>query len=148
MKYQSKDFANIPSQLKVNMPQKLIHKNVNLAHGDSAVLSKERHHFVSIIDLPSNTMSMTLGGLKPQENTRKHRHNYETLIYIIEGQGKSIIESEEVFWQKDDAIYIPIWAWHQHMNLSKSQDCLYIACENAPLLQNIGEIGLREEADE
>ncbi|KGP64237.1 cupin [Legionella norrlandica] len=146
MNYQSKDFAKIPSHLSVNMPEKLIHKNITLPQGDSSIFSAERHHFVSIVDLPSKTMSMTLGGLKPQQSTRRHRHNYETLIYIIKGYGHSIIEDQIVAWQKGDAIYIPVWAWHCHVNLSGDQDCLYIACENAPLLQNLGQLGLREEA--
>lgn len=148
MKYSSKDFGKVPATLKVSVPSNLIHKKLNSEPcGLSQSFSEQRNHFVSIADLPSKVMSMTLGGLKPGQSTRKHRHNYETLIYIISGQGKSLIENTFVQWECGDAIYIPVWAWHQHINTSDKQDCQYIACENAPLLLNIGEIALREESE-
>ena len=90
---------------------------------------------------------MTIGSLLPNQTTSKHRHNYETVIYVIRGQGITTVENREIEWQAGDAIYVPVWAWHQHRNLSSSDSCLYIACENAPLLQNLGGIALREEAD-
>ena len=43
-----------------------------------------------------------------------------------------------------DAVYIPSWAWHKHQNLSDNEPAKYIACENAPQLQNLG-VALREE---
>lgn len=144
--FSSSDFAGVGSQLAAQLPDKLIHKNV-LDH-DTATgseFSKERQHLVRIVDLPSKVMSMTIGGLEPGQSSRLHRHNYETLIYILEGTGKSRIGDQEVAWTKGDAIYVPVWAWHQHINLSPTGRALYLACENAPHLQNLG-IALREEA--
>lgn len=145
--FSSRDFAKVPSHLTSKIPDKLIHKNVlNCATSDDEeIFSKDREHLVKIVDLPSKTISMTIGGLAPRENTRKHRHNYETVIYILSGEGKTVISDRDVIWGKGDAIYIPIWAWHQHFNLSSTEECLYVACENAALLQNLGEIALREE---
>ncbi|HMT03474.1 MAG TPA: cupin domain-containing protein [Burkholderiales bacterium] len=146
MIFNSKDFSKVPNQLEVKLPDKLIHKAVDIQQlNDSNKFSLERQHFVSIVDLPSKIMSMTIGGLEPRQSTRKHRHNYETLIFIVQGVGKSIIENKVVFWESGDAIYVPIWAWHQHINLSEIEKCQYVACENAPLLLNLGEIALREE---
>ena len=146
MQYSSKDFSRVSDALKVEMPRKLIHKQViNGNTQEEEQFSIERRHLVRIVDLPSKTMSMTLGGLEPGESSGKHRHTYETLIYIIEGCGKTVIESEEIHWEKGDAIYIPSWAWHQHTNLSQNTPCLYLASENAPLLQNLGQ-AVREEA--
>ena len=52
-------------------------------------------------------------------------------------------DREEVF-EAGDAFYVPTWAWHQHKNASATEPALYIACENAPMLQNLG-IAVREE---
>ncbi len=144
--YSSADFWRTRDHLQVDMPDRLIHKNVaksEVAGADK--FSAERKHPVFLVDLPSKTISMTVGGLEPGQNTSKHRHNYETVLYVIEGRGVTKIEEREIEWQAGDAVYIPVWAWHQHRNCSDTDTCLYIACENAPLLQNIGGIALREE---
>ena len=87
---------------------------------------------------------MTIGGLLPGQKTHKHRHTYETILYVLEGKGSTLVEDEIVEWQAGDAVYIPSWAWHQHHNLSEVEAAKYIACENAPQLQNLG-VALREE---
>lgn len=144
--FSSADFAGVRSYLTSNMPEKLIHEKVLTSVSTAeAGFSAERHHPVSIVDLPSKVISMTLGKLQPGQASRLHRHNYETLIYILDGRGKSRIGDRDVLWMTGDALYIPIWAWHQHCNLSETETALYIACENAPQLQNLG-IALREEA--
>ena len=99
---------------------------------------------MKVVDLPSRFLSMTMGGLEAEQSTRLHRHNYETIIYVLRGQGKSVIEDREVAWKAGDAIYVPMWAWHRHVNTSASEDALYVACENAPQLLNMG-LALREE---
>jgi gentisate 1,2-dioxygenase len=56
-----------------------------------------------------------------------------------------MVEDRKIEWKAGDAVYIPVWAWHQHTNTSATASCRYVACENAPMLQNLG-IALREEA--
>jgi quercetin dioxygenase-like cupin family protein len=145
--FSSRDFPKVGQALEADVPERLLHANVlggAAADGDAA-LSRERHHLVCSVDLPSRTLSMTIGGLKPGQSTRRHRHNYETIIYVISGKGTSFIEDREVVWKAGDAFYVPIWAWHRHLNASTTESALYVACENAPMLQNLG-VALREEA--
>ena len=144
--FSSVDFWRVPSTQKVNLPANLIHRAVMGSQTAGAdVFSDERRHPVRLVDLPSRTLSMTLGRLLRSQSTRCHRHNYETLLYVCEGKGVTFIEGHPVEWEQGDAVYIPVWAWHYHQNRSQDQECLYIACENAPLLQNLGGIALREE---
>ncbi len=89
---------------------------------------------------------MDITVIKPDSHDRKHRHYYETLLFILEGSGYSIIEGERVEWEAGDIIYAPPWAWHQHFNTDPDKEVRYIACTNAPLLQNVGGIARREEA--
>jgi quercetin dioxygenase-like cupin family protein len=142
-KFSSKDFGRTKNTLQAEIPEKLVHKNVEKTNKDD-VFSNERKHPVFVVDLPSKVLSMTIGGLEPGQTTNKHRHNYETVIYVLEGNGYTLIEDRKVEWTAGDAVYIPIWAWHQHTNLSSTASCRYVACENAPMLQNLG-IALREE---
>jgi quercetin dioxygenase-like cupin family protein len=144
--FSSGDFGRVPAAPTIDVPEKLIHADVlaKTTPADSE-FSLERRHLVRIVDLPSRVLSMTIGGLAVGEATRKHRHNYETIIYVISGTGLSVIEEREISWKAGDAFYVPTWAWHQHRNASSSEPALYIACENAPMLQSLG-IALREEA--
>lgn len=147
MEYSSKDFHKISDKFRSEIPNRLIHKEVlKSSNVDQKEFSLNRNHVVKIVDLPTRTISMTIGELKPGESSRKHRHNYESVIYIIEGNGRTIVEGISIFWEKGDAIYIPPWAWHQHTNLGEITHCLYLACENAPMLQNLGNIAVREES--
>jgi len=142
-KYSSKDFHQTfarPNYVKVD---KLVHRDVENA-GEHNQFSTERKHPVFFVDLPTKNVSMTIGGLLPDQVTNKHRHTYETVLYVIEGKGWTEIEGERIEWKAGDAVYIPSWAWHRHGNLSDTDSAKYIACENAPQLQNLG-VALREE---
>jgi quercetin dioxygenase-like cupin family protein len=141
--FSSKDFHKTFARPTFVMPEKLIHKNVEQA-GEHDQFSTERKHPVFFIDLPSKNVSMTVGGLLPDQLTNRHRHTYETMLYVIEGHGYTEIEDTKVEWKAGDAVYIPSWAWHRHKNLSNSENAKYLACENAPQLQNLG-VALREE---
>lgn len=145
MKFSSKDFGRTKSAFQVEIPEKLIHKSVIDKAALDGKFSEERKHPVYVVDLPTQNISMTLGGLDPAQTTNRHRHTYETIIYIIKGEGVTTIEGREVSWKPGDAIYVPQWAWHHHRNLSDKNECVYVACENAPQMQNLG-VAVREEA--
>lgn len=39
-----------------------------------------------------------MGHLEPGQTTSRHRHSYETIIYVLEGEGYTLIEDERVEW--------------------------------------------------
>ena len=144
VRYQSADFDKTPPTPHVRIPERLLHAGVEAAgrHGD---YSAERKHPVFFVDLPSCTLSMTIGWLDPGQSSNMHRHTYETILYVLEGTGTTEVQGRKVAWKAGDAVYIPVWAWHRHTNTGEGL-ARYLACENAPLLQNLGGIALREEA--
>lgn len=142
-KFHSADFDRTPSRPRVVMPDKLAHPNVESA-GEHGEYSNVRKHPVFFVDLPSHAISMTIGWLDPGQSSNRHRHTYETMLYVLEGEGYSYIGGKRVDWKAGDAVYIPVWAWHNHVNTGEGR-ARYLACENAPMLQNMGGIALREE---
>ena len=48
---------------------------------------------------------MTIGGLLPGQLTNRHRHTYETVLYVIEGKGWTEIEDERVEWEAGCSLY-------------------------------------------
>ncbi len=145
--YSSRDFGETTSTLDVAKPDRpLIHKNVTgTKNKTNASFSNDRSHPVHIVDLPSKSVSVSIGGIPGGGHTRKHRHTYETIIYVLKGSGYSIVEGNRIDWETGDAVLVPRWAWHQHFNASPTEYAEYLGAENAPLLQNLG-LALREEA--
>ena len=143
--YHSADFDKTPASIPVDLPDKLIHQNVESC-GVEQAYSDERKHPVYFVDLPSHAISVTIGGLLPRGCSNRHRHTYETILYVLVGRGYTLVEDRRLDWQAGDAVYIPVWAWHQHFNLDDNNPAKYLACENAPMLQNIGRLTIREEA--
>lgn len=146
-KFSSADFHKTPVRPKVIIPAKLSHLSVE-SEGLNSSYSKERKHPVFFVDLPTHAISMTIGHLAPGQHSNLHRHTYETVLYVLEGEGFSFIQGRKIFWKKGDALYIPVWAWHNHHNTSKTETARYLACENAPMLQNMGGVALREEIED
>lgn len=142
-KFESADFHKTFARPVYRKPSRLIHRSVEEA-GVHDHFSKERKHPVFFVDLPTQNVSMTIGGLLPNQITNRHRHTYETVLYVLEGSGWTEIEDQRVDWKAGDAVYIPCWAWHRHGNTSELNPARYLACENAPQLQNLG-VALREE---
>jgi len=128
-----------------DIPDRLIHRDVETS-GKATEFSSNRGHGVAVVDLPTKTLSVTIGSLDVDQGTRRHRHTYETVLYILSGEGFTEIEGQEISWKKGDAVYVPIWAWHRHVNTGRDE-AKYLATENAPLLQNLGGLALREEEE-
>lgn len=121
-----------------------IHRQIEDSEDEQ--FSKERQHPCYIAKLPSHTASMNVGVVVAGGTSGNHRHYYESLIYIIKGNGYSVVEGNKVEWEAGDIIYAPPWSWHQHFNTDPDNEVRYVAYTNAPLLQNVGGIARREEA--
>ena len=120
-----------------------LHRQVCAANGDNP-FTIQRGHPVYPICLPSNSVSLSIGELAPSSHTSNHRHAYESLIYILSGQGYTVMEGGHYPWQAGDALYVPPWCWHRHV-ASANGPAQYLTATNMPLLRNMGQTVLREE---
>jgi gentisate 1,2-dioxygenase len=141
----SADFGRTTDDVMVKMPDKVIVRQ--LEKQKNSAYSEERQCSVSISDIPSYTIGVDITTIDPSSNDRKHRHSYETMIFVLEGRGHSIVDDERVEWEAGDAIHIPPWAWHQHFNTDPDKEVKFLSGTNAPLLQSVGDIDRREEAE-
>ena len=103
--------------------KKLKHQNV----GGSKIGEHE-------VDLPSNTLHMNICEYKEGSKSEHHRHAYEAILYIVEGEGHTMISGEKIDWKAGDAVYISPWEWHQHFALKNSK---VVSCTNENLFKNI-----------
>ncbi len=140
----SEETENAIGSSKFNATKYAIHRQIEDSQDEQ--FSKERQHPCYIAKLPSHTASMNVGVVVAGGTSGNHRHYYESLIYIIKGNGYSVVEGNKVEWEAGDIIYAPPWSWHQHFNTDPDNEVRYVAYTNAPLLQNVGGIARREEA--
>ena len=65
----------------------------------------------------------------------KHRHQGGLVIYVIEGNGYSIVDGERVDWEAGDLLLLPIkkgGVEHQHFNSEPGSECHWIAFSYMP----------------
>jgi gentisate 1,2-dioxygenase len=140
----SEETENAIGNTRFSTSKYAIHRQIEDSQDEQ--FSKERQHPCYIAKLPSHTASMNVGIVVAGGTSGNHRHYYESLIYIIKGNGYSVVEGNKVEWESGDIIYAPPWSWHQHFNTDPDNEVRYVAYTNAPLLQNVGGIARREEA--
>ena len=131
----AKGFYQKATSPAIEIPEQLLHQNVEQ---ENAVFDNNTKPPFFIVDLPSKTLSMTIGSLLPGAKSGKHRHSYETIMFITNGEGYTMIEDRKIEWKKGDAIFVPVWAWHYNVNTSETETAKYVSCDNAPMLHNVG----------
>jgi len=129
----TKDFYQKALSPVVTVPEKLIHTDVEQTESE---FPEGRPTFF-IVDLPIKSMSMTVGTLYPGQKSGKHRHSYESVMFIVEGEGYTMIEETRVNWKAGDALYVPVWSWHYNVNTG-DRSARYVSCDNAPQLHGVG----------
>ena len=84
-----------------------------------------------------------LSELPPHGASVNHRHTTEAVIYIVKGEGHSIISwdgvnEERIDWQEGDLFSFPTWMWHQHFNDSDTETCRYLAIQDTFAIKALG----------
>ncbi len=70
----------------------------------------------------------------------KHRHQGGLVIYVIDGEGYSIVDGERFDWKSGDLLLLPIrpgGVEHQHYNLKADRPCRWIAFCHMPTMDNL-----------
>jgi gentisate 1,2-dioxygenase len=82
------------------------------------------------------TMSFTLQMLTVGMKTLRHRHTSSTVYCVAEGSGCTVVDDTKLEWKKNDVFVVPTWAWHAHMNSSKTPAVLF-AVTDAPAISKL-----------
>ena len=98
----SEETENAIGNTRFNTTKYAIHRQIENSQDEQ--FSKERQHPCYIAKLPSRTASMNVGVVVAGGTSGNHRHYYESLIYIIKGNGYSVAEGNKVEWEAGDII--------------------------------------------
>lgn len=83
--------------------------------------------------MPTIGASMQL--LRPGQHTLAHRHTGSFLYQVAKGQGYSVIGGKRFDWQERDIFCVPSWAWHEHANLSTTDDACLFCFSDLPVMK-------------
>jgi gentisate 1,2-dioxygenase len=90
------------------------------------------------------TMSCRVQLLRPNEQTKSHRHTSTSIYHAFRGSGTTVINGEKFPWQKGDTFIVPLWSWHDHVNASSTDEAILFSMHDEPILKAFGLY--REEA--
>ena len=51
------------------------------------------------------------------------------------GEGTSIVGDKVLEWNKHDCFAVPNWAWHEHINRSKSEAAILFSVNDIPIVE-------------
>lgn len=80
------------------------------------------------------TLSCWIQLLRPGEHTKKHRHTSSAAYFVVGGDGTTIVGDKAMEWTKHDSFAIPNWAWHEHVNRSKTEDAILFSVNDIPIV--------------
>ncbi len=92
--------------------------------------------------MPTIGASMQL--LRPGEHTKAHRHTGSFLYQVAKGVGYSIVDGKRFDWRERDIFCVPSWAFHEHANVSASEDACLFSFNDKPVMDALSLY--REEA--
>jgi gentisate 1,2-dioxygenase len=90
------------------------------------------------------TMSAHMQLLRPAEATLAHRQVGSKIYTCAKGEGFSVVAGRRFDWTEGDIFCVPSWAWHEHANLSASDDACLFSFNDFPVMRSLG--FFREEA--
>jgi gentisate 1,2-dioxygenase len=90
------------------------------------------------------TISAFAQTLRARCETQEHRHSSSAVYHVVEGEGSTVVDGQELRWGPRDTFVVPTWARHHHVN-DTAQDALLFSFTDAPLVDALGL--LREDAD-
>lgn len=83
--------------------------------------------------VPSRAVDLSIIELAPGARTSTHRHQHSAELFVLEGQGYTIVNDRRANWERWDALYTPAGAWHYHVNTGHTP-ARFVAVSDAPLM--------------
>lgn len=84
-------------------------------------------------EVPSQMIDARILELAPDERTSAHRHLHDAVIFVLQGEGVTVIDGRRCEWGPMDTLHTPAWSWHWHE--SRGSTVRLLAVTDAPLLR-------------
>ena len=84
------------------------------------------------------TMGAQMQMLAPGQHCKAHRHTGNVMYNCAGGEGYSVIGGKRFDWQEHDIFCVPSWVWHEHVNLSSSDQAFLFTFNDFPVMEALG----------
>lgn len=83
------------------------------------------------------TIGASMQRLRPGFVGKAHRHTGSFMYQVAKGKGYSVIDGQRFDWQERDIFCVPSWAFHEHVNLSQTDDACLFCFNDLPVMQSL-----------
>lgn len=83
------------------------------------------------------TVGASMQLLRPGFRGKAHRHTGSFLYQVAKGEGYSIINGHRFDWRERDIFCVPSWAWHEHVNLSSTEEACLFSFHDLPVMEKL-----------
>ena len=84
--------------------------------------------------VPSRVINTRIIEIAPGQRTSTHHHIHTAELFVLEGEGYTVVNNRRVTWSKWDAFYLPTNAWHYTVNTG-STTARFVSISDSPLFQ-------------
>src|SRR5690606_30952979 len=84
------------------------------------------------------TMGASIQLLPKGFKGKAHKHTGSFVYQCAKGKGYSIIDGKRYDWKERDIFCVPSWAWHEHHNLSDTEDACLFSFNDLPVIESLG----------
>jgi gentisate 1,2-dioxygenase len=84
------------------------------------------------------TMGASMQLLRAGEHTKAHKHTGSFVYQCAKGKGYSVINGKRFDWKERDIFCVPSWAYHEHVNLSETEDACLFSFNDLPVIEKLG----------
>ncbi|HEX9979154.1 MAG TPA: cupin domain-containing protein [Flavobacterium sp.] len=84
------------------------------------------------------TMGASMQMLRAGEHTKAHKHTGSFVYQCAKGKGYSVIGGRRFDWKERDIFCVPSWEYHEHVNLSETEDACLFAFNDLPVIEKLG----------
>jgi quercetin dioxygenase-like cupin family protein len=88
--------------------------------------------------LEAKTFGMVLTEIPPGAQSGLHRHTFEAVAYVLDGEGYDLIGDERIDWEAGDLFYMPPNVTHRHVNKNVAKSARLLQVEAWPLMIYLG----------
>ncbi len=82
------------------------------------------------------TLACWIQMIRPNVNTRAHRHTSSAVYQVFRGKGHSVINGQRFDWDEGDFLVVPSWAWHEHAN-DTDQEAILFSIQDIPVMKSL-----------
>ena len=88
--------------------------------------------------LEAKTFGMVLTEIPAGSQSGLHKHSFEAVAYVLEGEGYDLSGDERVDWEAGDLCFMPPNIDHRHVNKSADKPAKLLQVEAWPLMIYLG----------